>query len=291
MPSGFSASASPMPDSIRICGELIAPPETITSRRARIRTSWPLCRYSTPTARVPSNRIRVTRHRGSTRRFRRAAGRPQIRHRGAPAAAPVRRHVHPAEAFLPVAVHVVGLRVPGLPSRVDERAIERILHRARRDVERAAAAAIVVGALEARFGALEIGQAVRVRPVREALRVGPAVVVERVAADVDHAVDRRRAAEHAPARARHAAPVHVRLGLGRVRPVVGVVGERVGERRRHVDEDAASGRPGLDQQDFDLRLPGQPVREHASGRPRADDDVVEFVPGGHRGAGPWLNNR
>ncbi len=78
-------------------------------------------------------------------------GRSQVGHRGAPAAAPVGRHVHRTEAFLPVAVHVVGLRVPGLPSRVDERAIERILHRARGDVERAAAAAIVVGALAAAF--------------------------------------------------------------------------------------------------------------------------------------------
>ena len=69
-------SASPMPESIRICGELIAPPQTITSRRARIFTSLPLCRYSTPTARVPSNSTRVTRHRGSTRRLERVrAGR------------------------------------------------------------------------------------------------------------------------------------------------------------------------------------------------------------------------
>ncbi len=57
------------PTACRICGELIAPPDTITSRRARIVTSCPLCRYSTPTARVPSNSTRVTRHRGSIRRL------------------------------------------------------------------------------------------------------------------------------------------------------------------------------------------------------------------------------
>ena len=148
-------------------------------------------------------------------------GRSQVGHRGAPAAAAVRRHVHRAEAFLPVAVHVVGRRVAGLPAGFDERAIERIAHLARGDVERTAAAVIVVGALQSRFRALEVGQAVRVGPVREALRGGPAVVVERVAADVDHAVDRRRAAEHAAARAGHAASVHVRLGLRHVGPVVG----------------------------------------------------------------------
>ncbi len=50
---------APMPDSIRICGELMAPPATITSRRARAIVFCPAFRYSTPTARRPSKRMRV----------------------------------------------------------------------------------------------------------------------------------------------------------------------------------------------------------------------------------------
>ena len=121
--------------------------------------------------------------------------RPQIRHRGAPAASAIRRAVHRAEAFLPIAVHVVGRRVARLPAGLDERAIQRILHFAGGDVERTVAAVVVVGAYEPCFGALEVRQAMRVRPRFEAARRGPAVVVLRVAADVDHAVDRRRAAD------------------------------------------------------------------------------------------------
>ena len=45
--------AGPMPDSIRSCGELNAPPARITSLAASTCTVWPPCRYSTPVARVP----------------------------------------------------------------------------------------------------------------------------------------------------------------------------------------------------------------------------------------------
>ena len=44
-----------MPDSIRSCGELMTPPETITSRSARtVVVALPPVEYSTPTARLPS---------------------------------------------------------------------------------------------------------------------------------------------------------------------------------------------------------------------------------------------
>jgi hypothetical protein len=211
--------------------------------------------------------------------------RPQVRHCGTPAAPAIRRPVHRAEAFLPVAVHVVGRRVARLPAGLDERAIQRILHFASGDAERALAAMVVVGALQPRFGAPEVRQAMRVRPRFEAARRGPAVIILRVAADVDHPVDRRRAADDAAARTRHAAPVHVRLGLRLVRPVVCVALQRIGERRGHVDQHAGIRRAGFEQQDADVRLLRQPVREDASRRPRADDDVIEFVPGGHRGSG------
>jgi hypothetical protein len=50
-----------MPESIRICGELYAPAERITSRSARKVSSWlPYLDMVTPTARDPSSSTRVT---------------------------------------------------------------------------------------------------------------------------------------------------------------------------------------------------------------------------------------
>src|SRR5205823_14405262 len=63
----------------------------------------------------------------------------------------------------------------------------------------------------------------------------PLLVVERVAALEDHAVDRARAAEHLAARVVDAAAVHVRLGLGLVLPVVEAAADRERQRGRHVE--------------------------------------------------------
>ncbi len=264
---------------------MMAPPQTMTSRRARIRATPLLLRHLDADRARPfeddagDEATRLDREIGTRLR------RPKVGHRGAPAPALMHRHVHRPQALLPVTVHVVGDRVACLPAGFDERAVERVLHRPGGDVQRAVAAAVIVGALLPRLGALEVGEAVCVGPLFEAADAGPAVVVQRVAADVDHAVDRRRAAEHAPARAGDAPVVHVRLGLGLVGPVVGVVGERVGEGGRHVDEQAQIRRTGLDQQHRDIRLLGEAHREHAARRAGADDDVVVFFRAWHRGSG------
>ena len=57
------------PDSISNCGVLMAPAATITSRLATARLVADLCRYSTPRARRPSNRMRVVSALVSIRRF------------------------------------------------------------------------------------------------------------------------------------------------------------------------------------------------------------------------------
>ena len=59
-----------MPESISVCGELIAPPLSTTSpARTRLGVVLRPVVYSTPTAREPSNRILVTNARVRTSRF------------------------------------------------------------------------------------------------------------------------------------------------------------------------------------------------------------------------------
>ena len=116
----------------------------------------------------------------------------------------------------------------------------------------------------------------RIRPVREAGDPGPLVVVERIAADVDHAVDRGRAAERLAPRAVHAPAVHARLRLGDVGPVPGGAVLRIRERGRHPDAPLPPRhRPtGLDEKHAHVRVLGEPAREYAPRGAGPDDNVV-----------------
>ena len=178
----------------------------------------------------------------------------------------------PAEAVLLAVVEVVvggqAHRVGGLE--------ERLAHHAARprvaDRQRPAGAMELAGAALVVLGALEVGQQVVPAPARAA-GVAPLVVVERVAADVDHRVERRRSAEHAPAREVDAAVGGSRLPACHVVPVVLGAEERA-ERRRDVDEVRRVGRPGLDQEHAHVGVLAQAVGQHAACRAGADDHVV-----------------
>ncbi len=206
--------------------------------------------------------------------------RMEVRARRAQAAAAVDRPVELREALLPVAVHVVGERIARLLHRVEERVEERRRRRSALEHERPLAAAPLVGAGEAALHPLEVRQAVGVVP-RGHARVGaPALVVERVAALEDHPVDRARAAEHLAARVVDPPPVHVRLGLRLVPPVVALVPDRERERGRHVDEDVPEAvvAPRLEDEHARRGVLGQPRRERRPGRAAADDHVVPAHP-------------
>ena len=132
---------------------------------------------------------------------------------GGPAAALPHRHLHCAKTFLALAVIVVGRRVAGLLAGVDEGAVERVLLAPAGDVERAVAAA-PPGLPPVRvFHAPVVGQHVPVAPARRAQRL-PVVEVAGMAAHVDHAVDRGRAADHLAAR--RGQPPSPRWGSGSV---------------------------------------------------------------------------
>ncbi|VBE08277.1 Uncharacterised protein [Burkholderia pseudomallei] len=205
----------------------------------------------------------------------------EIAARGRGAAAARRdRAVHRAEAFLLIAVEIVGARIAGLHAGLDHR-LEQRIHAglARRHGDRAVTAVIVVRADIARLGLPEVRQAIEIRPVLEPLVRRPVVVIERIAADVAHPIDQRRAAEPLAAPAFHPAVVHVRLGIGFVRPVVAAALQRVGERRRHLraEVETVVGAARLEEQHGDARILGEARREHVARGAGAADDVVEFA--------------
>ena len=178
-----------------------------------------------------------------------------------------------ADAFVVAAVEIaVPLQARGL-ARVGEGLRQRILEGRPAGAEWAVAAAVGVGAVLPGLLLFEIGQRVGVRPRRQA--VGrPAVVVAAVAPRIGHGVDRGRAADHLAARALDPPPGQVRLGLGEVHPVVHAVGEDLAPGQGNVNPRIAVPAAGLEHQHIGVAVLGQPVRQHAAGRTRADDDVV-----------------
>ena len=134
---------------------------------------------------------------------------------------------------------------------------------------------IFVGAALLVLGLLEIGQHV-VKAPADIAALAPAVVVLVLAAHIEQAVDRARSAQHLAARLEHLAAVQARLRLGLVHPVDGFFLEQLAVAERHMDPDVAFLRAGLEQQHRMLAVRAQPIGQHAAGRARADDDVVEF---------------
>ena len=193
-------------------------------------------------------------------KVRAAARRVEVGRGGARAkAAPGIELVVPG-ALLPRAVEIVVGREAGLRGRGDERVGERMRLRRRRNGE---------------FGLLEPGLHVLPAPTRVA-RVAPAVVVLALPADVQHAVDRAGAADHAPAGLFEHAAVQRRLGRGRVHPVIAGVAEELRVPDRDLDPRAAVFTACFQQQHAMAAGLGQAGGQHAARGARACDDEVEF---------------
>ena len=98
--------------------------------------------------------------------------------------------IHRTKAFLLEAVQILGARVTGLDTGIDHGLEQRIVARlGRRHAEWAGGTVVVVAANVACLGFLEVRQAVEVRPAFQPLARSPAVVIQRIAADVAHAID------------------------------------------------------------------------------------------------------
>ena len=101
------------------------------------------------------------------------------------------------------------------------------------------------------------------------------IVVRRLAADIDHAVDRRRAAKHPAARKRQDAATEPRLGDSLKAPVGARIADAVDEPDGDFDPDIAVEPSSLDKQDADCRIGAETIGENTASRTGANDDVVE----------------
>ena len=153
--------------------------------------------------------------------------------RRAAAQAVALRELPARDALRPVDAQILDQLVARLDGRfqlrVDERAHRAAVghgHRPADAVERVRAALVVLRALEVR-------QHLVVRPAGAAV-LGPAVEVGAVAAEVDHRVDRARAADHAAAREVEAPVAEAGLLLAVEVPVEARL-HREGEQRRDVE--------------------------------------------------------
>ena len=203
-----------------------------------------------------------------------ALRRTQVGHRRTAAPAIADGELVGAEAFVLLAVEVVAHRHAGLLGGLDEDLADLVVQLAVGHVHRPFAAVVLVGAACVGLGLAEVRQHVVIAPARVA-ELGPFVVVRAVAARVDHAVDRGRAAERLAARAEHRlALAHGRVGLGFEAPVVLLAEHEEAEGAGRVDELEVVLRPGFEQADADGRIARQAVGKHTAGGARADDDVV-----------------
>ncbi len=170
------------------------------------------------------------------------------------------------EALLTEAVHVIGDAESGLPSGLEPGGEQGSGRRPALQLERTVTATPLIGPGEAGLHPFEVGEAVRVTPVRETGQLRPLLVVGGIAALEDHAVDARTATEHLAARVVEASTAHVLFGLGLVAPVVETVADGIGEGGRHVDEHipAPVGAAGLEHQHPVRRVRAQTVRERAA---------------------------
>ena len=147
------------------------------------------------------------------------------------------------------------------------------------DAERPIRAVIFARAQRVGLHALEVGQHVAVAPrAGVADEPGPLVIVLVLAPQIDHAVDRAGAAEHLAARPHGVAPVERGIGLAHVHPVEARVQDRLDLAGGDPEIGRGVGAAAFEQQNLVFRPGGEPVREHAPGRPCSDDDVVPRHP-------------
>jgi hypothetical protein len=103
----------------------------------------------------------------------------------------------------------------------------------------------------------------------------PQIVIGRVTAHVNHAVDRAGAAQHLATRLIHRAAFEFGLGLALEHPVETRVGEELAVAGRQMDPEVAVVGAGFEQQHAVAAALTEPRCHDAAGRTGTGDDIVE----------------
>ncbi|SET22170.1 hypothetical protein SAMN04489858_103419 [Paracoccus homiensis] len=125
------------------------------------------------------------------------------------------------------------------------------------------------------LGTAKIGQHVIPCPARIS-RLPPAVVIGRLSAHIDHAVDRGTATQHLAARIVQPAPVQARLWFGLITPVQPRVAHRVKIADRDMHPKLVVAAPGFQQKHLVGGIGRQAVCQNAAARACTDDDEIIF---------------
>src|SRR5882724_2757631 len=199
---------------------------------------------------------------------------------GAPALAVFLRDLIDAEAFLLFGVEVFADSELRLARGLQINLPHRIVGARSGDMERATFAVI---------GAVEFGIVLRAFEVRQHVGIGPAGIAERspvivvafVAANVDHGVDRGRAAERLAARLIADPPVEARLRHRVEGPVVDLAADHQDHRARGIYDPIVAGAAGLEQGDRGLGIFGKPARHRTAAGAAADHDKINALHRAH----------
>src|SRR3989344_4750458 len=228
------------------------------------------------------------------------AGGPQEGLGGVPAPAAFLVHLKVAHASVAAAVEVVGGRdarlLRGLGKAIEDIPAQALLFHA--PLAGAAGGLVAMQALEVFIHAAglvqapvvlvaaEVGQGVVPAPAGVARQFGPLVVVARLAAHVDHAVDAAAAAQRLAARVAQGAAVQARIGFGVVEPVGARVADEVQVAHGDVDPVVVVLAAGLDEEHAVAAVGAQAVAQQGAGGAAADDDGVKRGVVAH-GQGRW----
>ena len=180
-----------------------------------------------------------------------------------------------AEAVLAGAVIVGIVRVATTLGSLDQQVERRIAVAKPADIQRPATAMIfiILAGEFAMFGAPEIGKHVGIAPAAVAT-LRPAVIVGLLAADIEHRVDRRRAAKHLASRLFDPPVVAGRIGLGLEHPVHRRVDHRLDVTGRNVDQRVAVLAASFKKHHAHRRIFAQPRGKHTSGGPAANNHII-----------------
>ena len=164
------------------------------------------------------------------------ARRIEIGFRSGAARTVTHRHVHPAKAFLTIAIIIFGQAIARLLRGIEPSLMQRIGKRAIAGRQGAIPTAIAISALFAAFGAFEIGKHIGIAPALCPFLILPPFKIFGIAPHIDQTIDGRRPAQPLAARAMQTAAAQMRLWFTLITPIPPLAVHGVGKCCWHLDE-------------------------------------------------------